>query len=100
MYYNINEKILLRKIPKNIIKSDGSLFINFDQQDIDTLSDYGYYTVRNDNNTPPTSNSIEVTNKRTITLEKPYADIIREWISPEVIQTNIAHPEIGSENVL
>ena len=49
MYYNINEEILLRKIPKNIIKSDGSLFINFDQANIDTLSDYGYYIVRNDN---------------------------------------------------
>lgn len=79
MYYNNNDQILVRKIPKNLIKLDGTLFINFDQSDIDTLSDYGYYTVRNDNSSPPNHNSLEIIHKRSIVLDKPYVDIIREW---------------------
>jgi hypothetical protein len=94
MYYNVNKKILLRKIPKNLIKPDGSLFINFDQQDIDTLSDYGYYTVRNDNDTPPTSNSIELTDKKSFILKKPYVDIIREWTEPVIMPPIIRNPDV------
>ena len=94
MYYNVNEEILLRKLPKNLIKPDGSLFINFDQQDIDTLSDYGYYTVRNDNDTPPNPNSIELTDKKSFILEKPYVDIIREWISPVIMPPTIRNPDV------
>jgi hypothetical protein len=84
MYYNDNDKILIRKIPKNLIKPDGTLFINFDQSDINTIADYGYYVVRNDNNTPPTNNNVEDVDKRLILLEKPYVDVIRVWIDKTV----------------
>lgn len=94
MYYNVNEEILLRKLPKNLIKPDGSLFINFDQTDVDTLSDYGYYTVRNDNDTPPTSNSIELPDQKSFILEKPYVDIIREWIEPAITPPTIRNPDV------
>lgn len=79
MYYNNNSKILVRKLPKNLIKPDGSLFIDFHLSDINTLSDYGYYTIRNDNKEPPTPNSIENQSLQQIVLDKPYADIIRTW---------------------
>lgn len=79
MYYNTTENLLLRRLPKNIIKPDGSLFIDFNLADINTQSDYGFYTLRNDNNTPPSSNSIENINNRQIILDKPYFDIVREW---------------------
>jgi hypothetical protein len=94
MYYNVDEEILLRKLPKNLIKPDGSLFINFDQADVNTLSDYGYYTVRNDNDTPPTSNSIELVDKKSFVLEKPYVDIIREWIDPVIMPPIIRNPDV------
>jgi hypothetical protein len=80
MYYNNNDKILIRKLPKNLLKSDGSLLINFDQENVDTLSDYGFYTVRNDNKESPTINSKEIVKNRIITLDKPYADITRTWL--------------------
>ena len=83
MYYNNNDKILIRKLPKNFIKPDGSLFIDFNLADINTLSDYGFYTVRNDNNQPPTPKSIEKTEEITILLDKPYVDIIRVWFDTE-----------------
>ena len=94
MYYNIDEKILIRKIPKNLIKPDGSLFINFDQVDVNTLSDYGYYTVRNDNSSAPTLNSIELTDKRSFVVEKPYVDIIREWIEPTIVPQTIRNTDV------
>jgi hypothetical protein len=80
MYYNNNDKILIRKLPKNLLKPDGSLLINFDQENVDILSDYGFYTVRNDNNEPPTINSKEIIKNRIITLDKPYVDIARVWL--------------------
>ena len=79
MYYNINEQLLLRKLPKNLIKNDGSLFVNFNNSDINTLSDYGFYTLRNDNNIPTTKYSVEDIAQRQIFLDKPYFDIIRVW---------------------
>jgi hypothetical protein len=99
MYYNNNDKILIRKIPKNILRDDGSLFINFDHSDVDTLSDYGFYSLRNDNNARPTPDSIEDESKRQILLDKPYFDIIREWI--DIPTTNIkpnTKPKITEES--
>lgn len=81
MYYNNNDKILISKLPKNLLKSDGSLLTNFHLSDINTLADYGFYSLRNDNNSPPVPNSIENVNQRQIIIDKPYFDIIRVWIS-------------------
>jgi hypothetical protein len=92
MYYNINEEILLTKIPKNLIKEDGSIFINFYLSDINTLSDYGYYTIRNDNKEPPNNNSIEILSEQQIVLDKPYVDIIRKWLDVPVKNDNIPSP--------
>lgn len=94
MYYNINEKILLRKLPKNLLKEDGSLFIDFYLSDPTVLSDYGYYAIRNDNKEPPTPNSIENVSLRQIIVEKPYADIIRTWKDPTMNIETIQNPEI------
>lgn len=96
MYYNINEQLLLRKLPKNLLKSDGSLLINFDQQNIDTLADYGFYTVRGDNSDPPTANSIENKKAQQIILDKPYVDIIREWIDV-IVPTNMVESPPNKE---
>lgn len=102
MYYNTNENILVSRAPRNLIKPDGSIFIDFHQSDINILSDYGYYTVRNDNNSPPETNSIEDINKRNIVLDKPYADIERIWITHKIEPTitttnNIDIPVINED---
>lgn len=84
MYYNNIDKILVPIAPKNWIKPDGTMFINFHQADINTQSDYGYYLVRNDNDVPPSPNAVEDKSKRQVNLDKPYADVIRTWTVLEV----------------
>jgi hypothetical protein len=88
MYYNNNDKILIRRLPKNIIKPDATLFIDFDQSDIDTLSDYGYFTIRNDSIMPEDCEREDI-DKRSITLDKPYVDIHREWIKKPKEATDV-----------
>jgi hypothetical protein len=80
MFYNLNDEILISKLPKNLLKNDGSLFIDFNKSDTETLSDYGYYSVRNDNNEMPIDCEKEDISKRLIVLHKPYVDIVRTWI--------------------
>lgn len=87
MFYYLPDHNLLPRLPKNLIKSDGNLFINFNISDANTLSDYGYYTVRSDNNYPPTPNSVEDTENRVISIAKPYVDITRTWIDNKTINT-------------
>jgi hypothetical protein len=82
MYYNINDKILVPRVPKTLLRPDNSIFINFNKSNINTLADYGYYTIRNDNNQPPSTNSIEDVTSRKVILDKPYADVSRKWITP------------------
>jgi hypothetical protein len=65
---------------------------DFHLNNIDVLSDYGFFIVRNDNNIPPTPNSIESVKDRQISLSKPYCDISRTWI-------NIAMPIIPPPTV-
>jgi hypothetical protein len=79
MYYNNNDKIIIKKLPKNFLKSDGTMLTNFHLSNIDLLSDYGFFTIRNDNNTPPTSSSVENISQRQVMLNKPYCDITRIW---------------------
>lgn len=83
MYYNVNDEILVPRVPRTLLRPDNSIFINFNNADINTLADYGYYTVRSDNQ-PPNANSIEDTANREVTLEKPYADVSRKWISVKI----------------
>jgi hypothetical protein len=78
MYYNDNDKILIDTLPNLWVKDDGSFLINFNLFDNDTLSDYGFYLIRNDNNFVRT-NAKEDIDKRQIILNKPYADVIRFW---------------------
>lgn len=99
MYYNNNDKILIRKLPKNLLKSDGSLFINFNQENVDILSDYGFYTVRSDNSEPPTNNSIEIQSEKQIILDKPYVDILRKWIDNNSTATNIPRPSENNQKI-
>jgi hypothetical protein len=80
MFYYIEENLLIRKLPKSFFKQDGTLMNNFDQNSVDVLSDYGFYTVRNDNNQMPEDCEREDVENRSIILEKPYVDIVRKWI--------------------
>ena len=79
MYYNNNDKILIDSLPKVWIKNDGSFFIDFHLADINTLSDYGFYTIRHDNSQPNSVRDIEEESQRQIILDKPYADVVRVW---------------------
>jgi len=56
------------------------LMTNFDQNDAETLSDYGFYTVINDNNQMPEDCEREDVESRSIIIEKPYVHIVRKWI--------------------
>jgi hypothetical protein len=101
MYYNINENLLLRKLPKNLLRNNGYLFIDFDKSDVNTLADYGFYTLRNDNNIPPTSNNVENETQRNIVLDKPYFDIVRHWSETPLISAQHQPPQIPeNKNVL
>jgi hypothetical protein len=80
MFYNYNDNIIVSRLPKNLLKFDGTLFINFNISDAHTLADYGFYTIRNDNNLAPTPEYIEDIKKREILFDKPYADINRIWV--------------------
>jgi len=80
MYYNNNDKILVRRLPKNLLKEDGSLLIDFHLSSPEVLSDYGFYIVRNDNSVAPVDCIGEDVDKRVVVIEKPYADVFRTWI--------------------
>jgi uncharacterized protein (DUF1330 family) len=90
MYYNVNDQILVDVLPKVLIKEDGSLFVDFHLANNETLADYGFYLVRNNNSQPPKENSIEIDNKRQIIIDYPYVDIIRQWtdLPTPAINTN------------
>jgi hypothetical protein len=79
MYYNTNDQILIDVLPKILIKEDGSLFMDFNLANNETLADNGFYPVRNDNSEPPTINSIEIKSDIQIIIDYPYVDIVREW---------------------
>ena len=79
MFYNDNDKILIPRLPRNLIKPDNTVFFDFNSSDADTLSDYGFYTVRSDS-VKPNDNCVEDESKRIINLDKPHADITRFWV--------------------
>lgn len=101
MFYNINTQNILPRVPKNLIKPDGSIFINFHINGASTLADYGFYTIRYDNSDPPDLNHTEDISQRVITLDKPYADIIRVWTARPEINTNdtIILPETQQDSM-
>ena len=93
MLYDNNKNILLNNTPNNITLNNGVL-VTGPINDIDLLSDAGYYTVRNDEPVQP-ENTIEDVSQRNITLDKPYVDISRVWIdSPIVIPETISARQI------
>lgn len=80
MYYDSKNSILINKLPKNSIGPDGSFYINFDQvDDINLLASHNYLTIRNDGPEIPSAEYVEDISKRNITIDYPYADIIRVW---------------------
>lgn len=90
MYYNIFDKILVRKLPKCLIAQNGSIIDNFYLSDTETLANNGYYTVRSDNDQPPKPSSMEKIKDRKVIIEKPYVDIVRVWIDSSA-QTPVVH---------
>lgn len=94
MYYNNNEKIIVRKLPKNLLKPNGDLFVNFHEADVNTISDYGFYLIRNDNSVPPQSHYVENIDLRQIIVNKPYADIVRTWIDVSVPNQIVSNPKV------
>jgi hypothetical protein len=89
MFYYTENESLLRRVPKNFFNPDGVLMINFDQNNAEILSDYGFYTVRNDNSEIPENCEREDVTKRSIVLDKPYADITRVWIEKPKEDDNV-----------
>lgn len=100
MYYDLNKKAVRTILPQKLIKSDGSLIANFNTSNEDVLSDYGYYTIRSDNNIPPTPTSIEIESAQKVTLDKPYADIVRVWLETKTAQSITIQKQKIVENIL
>lgn len=81
MYYDSKNNILINKLPKNSIGPNGQYYINFDAaNNINLWADHGYYSIRNDSPAEPSETHEEDVSKRVITIDYPYADIIRVWI--------------------
>ena len=79
MYYNIKNNIEYYTLPTNAYNNDKCLVQNLPLADAITKADCGYYTIRNDSPVQP-PNTIEDVQNRVITLDKPYIDIVRQWI--------------------
>ncbi|NBX97507.1 hypothetical protein EBZ38_14020 [bacterium] len=89
MYYDNKNKKIVNKLPKNSIGPDGNFVFNFDTlNDINLYSDHEYYVIRNDNLSPG-DDYVEQEDQRVVTLEKPYADIVRTWTKISVPEINI-----------
>jgi len=87
MYYDLNKKAIRTVLPKNLVKPDGSLIVNFSTSNENVLADYGYYTIRSDNNVPPTPTSIEIKSAQQVLIDKPYVDIVRKWLEVKTPQS-------------
>lgn len=87
MYYDSKNQIIISKLPKNSIGSDGEWYIDFDSvNDIALLANHNYYTIRNDN-PKPSDQYTEKVSQRIVILDYPYADVQRVWeLSPEFIK--------------
>jgi hypothetical protein len=93
MLYNINNQTLLFTNPSSVVLENGTL-ITGPINDIEILANAGYYTVRNDGPVQP-ENTIEDVSLRTFTLDKPYVDITRVWITaPIVVPESISPRQI------
>lgn len=77
MYYNTNTQELINQLPNQIVLDNGTLLTG-ENFDTNFLAEIGYYTVRTDAPTQP-ENSVEDIASRTITIDKPYVDILRVW---------------------
>lgn len=83
MLYDIKNETLLASAPPTLVLDNGTL-ITGSISDIQVLANAGYYTVRNDSPTQP-ENTIEDVSLRTVSLDKPYVDVTRVWITPPVV---------------
>ena len=83
MLYDIKNETLLASAPSTLVLDNGTL-ITGSISDIQVLANAGYYTIRNDGPTQP-ENTIEDVSLRTVSLDKPYVDITRVWITPPVV---------------
>lgn len=83
MLYDIKNETLLASAPSTLVLDNGTL-ITGSISDIQVLANAGYYTVRNDSPTQP-ENTIEDVSLRTVSLDKPYVDVTRVWITPPVV---------------
>lgn len=99
MYYNLNRKTISLSLPQNILKEDGSLFVDFNLSTDDILSDYGYYVLRSDNNVPPTPTSIEIEASKEIIVDRPYVDIVRKWLEVKTVASITIQQQKIVENI-
>jgi|NOAtaT_7_FD_contig_31_6293033_length_1524_multi_6_in_0_out_0_2 hypothetical protein len=80
MFYDRKNNIIISKLPKNSIGSDGQFYINFDSADnINLWADHGYFSIRTDSPAKPSDAYEEEILKRQVTIDYPYADVIRVW---------------------
>ena len=102
MYYNIITQELLSHYPNNIKLSNGSIVFG-DSFDVNVLVDAGYYMVRNDSPSQP-ENTIEDLSSRVVSIDRPYVDITRTWVSapifvPETISARQIRLWLISNNI-
>lgn len=83
MLYDIKNQTFVSSTPSSLVLDNGTL-ITGPINDTEILANAGYYTVRNDGPTQP-ENTIEDVSLRTVSLDKPYVDIIRVWVAPPVV---------------
>lgn len=93
MYYNIHNQEITNSHPTTLTLSNNTV-ITGETFDVGVLADAGYYTVRNDG-PPQIENTLEDIAARIVNLDKPYADIIRTWVSiPITIPETISARQI------
>lgn len=98
LYYDNKNGIIIDELPKNSIGPNGQFYINFDiTNNINLWADHGYFSVRNDIPVKPFDCSIEDISKRIVTIDYPYADIMRTWIKNESPKQEIYNPLVISK---
>lgn len=80
MYYDSKNNIIIDQLPKNSIGPDGQFYINFDSaNNINLWADHNYFSIRNDSPPKPSDDFDEDISQRNVSIEYPYADVIRVW---------------------
>lgn len=93
MYYDINNQQVIEVLPGSATNSSGVLVQGLSGFDANTIADCGFLTVRS--STPQPENTIEDISQRNVSVDYPYADITRVWVStPIVVPSTVSARQI------